>query len=241
MGATVDLTKFVRSVRLLQQIPDKHGPDVLNKSLAKIAIGAKGIQGIVQRTEKATAEGIRADMQRHVTSVGSRGGTRSVPLIILLATKSLINKGLKPYASAGERNKRGKFGKSTAAKLWRALVKMEAKRILASRVRSRGYIVAGWLHALDSLRNKAPSAVSKTTAAGAEKFSKGSASKSYAIAARGRRLVAALLNTAEGADKVSTTAICQAAIDAATADNMAYARRKFGAAADDALKFGGVR
>jgi hypothetical protein len=65
MSMTVDLTQFHRSMQLMAQVPKKYGPDVLNKSVLKVAIGSKGSQGLVQMTKKATQARIERDLRRN--------------------------------------------------------------------------------------------------------------------------------------------------------------------------------
>lgn len=64
MSAKVDLRGFFKSVSLMSQLPRKYGPDVLNKSIVKVAIGSGGEKGIVQLTKKATVARIRNDLNQ---------------------------------------------------------------------------------------------------------------------------------------------------------------------------------
>jgi hypothetical protein len=65
MAATVDDRFFRLSMKLMAQVPRKNAPDVLNKSVLKVAIGAKGTSGLVQLTQKATRARIESDLRRN--------------------------------------------------------------------------------------------------------------------------------------------------------------------------------
>lgn len=200
MSAKVDLTQFFRSVHLMAQVPGKHGPDVLNKSVLKVALGSKGSQGLVQLTKKANKGKIERDLRRN-------------KLGLKLATRWLKSKG---------------------KKVTRASVAQAYKQIETARVRSRAYIVAGWLFAAAKLAMRTPG--SKLTRAGASsKWDGGTAKDSFARAAVSSSLVSAIFNTSRGAGVVTPDALIQEAVNNTTADNAVYLRRKFGAAIDDAI------
>lgn len=195
----------------MRRIPGKHGPDIVNKAVQKIAIGSKGSRGLVHLTRKATTARIRADMK----APGPDGKT---PLLIYLAVISLKRKHV-TGATAGN---------------WKIMVRAEARRILAARIRSIGATIAGWLHGLSKLKASA-GLTGRTSEPGVLKLMKGSAAESYAETARSNRLVAGLFNTVEGSDKVSTNAVIQSAVNEATRDNVDYLVTKFGAAIRDAV------
>jgi hypothetical protein len=65
MSLTVNLTNFHRSMRLMMQVPKKYGPEVLNKSVLKVAIGSSNGYGLVHLTPKATKAKIEGDLKRN--------------------------------------------------------------------------------------------------------------------------------------------------------------------------------
>jgi hypothetical protein len=70
-------------MQLMHQLPGKHGPDILNKSVLKVALGSKGSQGLVQMTKKALKGKIERDLKRN-------------QLGIKLAVRWLKSQGIKP-------------------------------------------------------------------------------------------------------------------------------------------------
>lgn len=109
--------------------------------------------------------------------------------------------------------------------------------IITARVRSRGFIAASWLVCARKLRRYVKGNLNRL-GRNIETRDKGEAATSFVIPASGNRLTAGSFSTAEGAKVVSPDALIQAAVDYATADNLVYIRRKFGAAISDAIEGG---
>lgn len=202
MSATVDLRGFNKSIALLRQVPKRYGPDVLNKSVVKVAIGSGGEKGIVQLTKKATKGRIEADLKRN-----KRG--------IKLAVAWL---------------------KRTGQPITREAVSKAYERIRAARVKSKGYIAASWLFAVVGIARVTPGlSLSRLNARGADRWGGGTAKDSFGRPAKPEALRAGLFSTARGAELISSNSVIQMAVDGATADNVKYLRRKWGAALDDAI------
>lgn len=210
----------------MRQIPGKHGPDVLHKSVIKITIGSGGSQGVVHLTKKADRARIRSDLKKP--------GPDGRSMLIYLAIISLKRKGVYSANKTLYEKARSRQRAQGIATNWRILVRAEARRILAARLRSAGFIVAGWMHALRKLR-QAANIPGKSQEPGALMFNRGSAAESYPQVSTPVILVSGLFNTSEGADVVSNNGVLQSAIDQATADNLVYLERKFGAAIRDAV------
>jgi hypothetical protein len=202
----------------MRQVPGKHGPDVVNKAAQKIVIGSKGSSGLVHLTKKATSARIRADLKQ--------SGPDGTPLLIYLAVISLKRKGV-------AMRQKGRRGGATKGN-WRVMVRAEARRILAARVRSSGATIAGWLHALKKLQ-RAAGLSGRTTAGGVLQLEQGSAAESTAKAATAASLLARLENFVDGSGIVSGPAVMQAAVNEATRDNLDYLERKLGAGIRDAV------
>lgn len=115
----------------------------------------------------------------------------------------------------------------------KALEKM-VNIIIAARIRSRGFIAASWLVCARKLRRYVKGNLNRL-GNGLEVRDKGEAATSFVIPASGQRLTGGAFSTADGAKKVSSDALIQAAVDYATHDNLEYVRRKFGSAISDAI------
>ena len=202
MSAKVNLSGFHRSIMLMRQLPRKHGPDILNKSVVKVAIGSGGEKGIVHLTKKATKARIEADLRK-----GKLG--------IRLAMAWLKKQGQPRTPEA---------------------VSKAYERIRSARVKGKSYIAASWLFAVAQIARVTPGlSLSRVRGRGTQQWGGGTAAQSFGRAATANALRAGLFSTAEGAELISNSAVIQMAVDGATADNLVYLRRKWGAGMNDAI------
>lgn len=223
MPSKVDLSRFHAALARMMDVPKKHGPDVLNKSVLQVVVGSGGNKGLVQLTRKATEQRIREDLSRMVTNVGRRGGSHSVPLVVLLATQWLTERGERPAAGAIRPG-------SSEAQDWRNKVSQACQRITAARIQSRAFIAAGWLWAAAELAPKVPgNTLSRLM--GSKHLplkSGGEAARSFAIAAHTGRLFAGVFNTSSGAGIICTAGVIQLAVNGETNNLRQYFLRGLG-------------
>lgn len=223
MRPKVDLTRFHAALARMMDVPKKHGPDVLNKSVLQVVVGSGGNKGLVQLTRKATEQRIREDLSRMVTSVGKRGGSHSVPLVVLLATQWLTERGERPAPGAIRPG-------SSEAQDWRNKVSHACQRVIAARIQSRAFIAAGWLWAAAELAPKVPgNTLSRLM--GSKNLplkSGGEAARSFAIAAHTGKLFAGVYNTSSGAGVICTTGVIQLAVNGETNNLRQYFLRGLG-------------
>jgi hypothetical protein len=216
MSMTYDLTFLNTAINKMREIPKKVGKDVVNKSALQITIGSGSAKGLVQLTKKATEARIRKDLGKMVSYKGRKRGSRSVRLIILLATRALVKRKEKPTRMA---------------------VYSEGLRIIKARIQSRAYIAAGWLAAAKDMAAKVPGhGLNRLEPRNIPTRDDASAAESFAIAATQGRLVAGIFNTSRGAGIICPPSVIQQAIDGETDNLNQYLDRVFSRAIGRAVK-----
>jgi len=166
-------------MRLIAQMKKKPLSEVVNKGLATAIIGAKGKKGIVQLSKKATPEKIKADLREN-------------DLNIRLTVAKLRNEG---YFKT----------KRTRWEIQRMIGDI-CKQREKSRLRSRAYIVAGWIKALGDL-----GVVGRQAGRRATRFWEGgTAAQGYGQKAVDSRLVAKAFNMSRGASVICEPHVAEA-------------------------------
>lgn len=222
---TVNLFGFHQAVKAISELPRKHGPDILNRNVLKVAIGAKGVKGLVQLTPKATVSRIESDLfKRHGPEFAYK-----------LAVEWLRSRGRTAPKSRPPELGGSQSPQNVAAWMdWRRDVGAAAQAILDARKKSRAYIAAGWLFAAKNLA-KSVRGTNLTRLADKNLPTRddGTASQSFARAATGGSLVAGIFNTSRGAGNFEH--VIPVAVQNVIADMESYLERKLGAAIRDVV------
>jgi len=119
----------------LRSVTKRTAAEELNKQLLQVVIGAKGSNGLVQLTKKATVERIKSDLMQMVNN-GSRGG-KPRTLLHALAADWLRKRG-EPITSAS--------------------LTQTGIAIMKRRIQSRAFIAASWLWSGRELAKHVPTA-----------------------------------------------------------------------------------
>lgn len=197
MPLTVDLTRFKTLVRDIARYRGKDEAEVLNKGLTTAIIGSDKYKGIVQLAPKATADKIKAD---------------------------LLNGDLNIKMAVAKLRKQGYFAtKHSRAEIQQKIGEI-AKATLAKRLKSRAYIAAGWIKALQDI-----GILGKRTKGKSETrfWEGGTAAQGYGVPATAKRLTAAAFSMSRGSEKVLALYM-QQAVQGACEDMADYFRMKLG-------------
>ena len=197
MPLTANLTRFKTLVRDIARVRGKEQAEVLNKGLTTAIIGSSKYKGIVQLAPKAKAASIRGDLRRN-------------KLGIRLAVAQMKREGW--FASPRSRVE-------TQQEISR-----RCEATLKARLKSRAYIAAGWIRALQDIGFlKSKGRGQKET----QFWGGGSAATGYGVPASARRLMAAAFSMSRGSEKVLAPYM-QQAIQGACEDMADYFRAKLG-------------
>lgn len=148
--ATFVVERFREDIRRIIIARGKVASEELNKRVIQVLIGAKGYQGAVHLTRKATEARIRKDLNKtyHVAGRLERSATgritksgSDVKLIYILASKRITENG---------------GAKGLTFEHYRQFVGQVAQQIYEYRIKSRAYLAAGWLAAAHDLMEKTP-------------------------------------------------------------------------------------
>jgi hypothetical protein len=192
MAAKVDLSRFRSLVRALSKARGKPLAEMLNKGLTTAIIGSDKYKGIVQLAPKATAERIKTDLRNHDLNI---------------------------RMAVAELKKQGYFAAKHSRAEIQAKIAEVAKARLAKRLKSRAYIAAGWIKALQDL------GILKKGKRETRFWEGGTAAEGYGEAATSDHLVAKAFSMSRGTEIVLAE-LMQVAINNACQDMQDYFNNK---------------
>lgn len=180
MSIVFNKAKFDGTLRLIAQLKKKPLAEVVNHALATAIIGAKGKKGIVQMAKRATPEKIKADLRRN-------------DLNVKLTTAQL--------------KREGYFNQKRSRWEIRTMISDICKAREKSRVRSRAYIVAGWIKSLEDLGMTGRASGGKRST---RFWEGGTAAQGYGKKATESKLTAASFSFSRGAALICEPHVAQA-------------------------------
>lgn len=195
MSLRIDFSRFKMVARDIARERKKDEAEVVNKGLVTAIIGSNKYKGIVQLAPKATRAQIEADMRHEKRN-------------IKMTTAQLRNQG---YFAA----------KRTRFEIQQKIKEVSRAR-LKKRIKSRGYLAAGWLRPLHDLGFQRTKGRKETNY-----WSGGTAAQGYGIKARPSTLVAKAFSMARGSGEVLPD-VMQMAVDNAAQDMADYFINKVG-------------